>query len=162
MRQTGLPLLLVQDTVLEAAGRFLGELVGHLVSHDTRVGRDPNNEDRIASGHQACADLNGCPCPMLAWSDCVGPNPLDRCLGVRKDGEAVADSWSLLKDLQRLVNGKDLGVKDLKAAVCAILYLYSATCGQKGHGSGGFLHDHILPQTEMIGPSRAPQSPYPH
>ena len=49
------------------------------------------------------------------------------------------------------------------------VYFYSAACGPKGHGSGlplpsraaaGF-HDPILAQTEIIDPSRAPQSPAP-
>ena len=38
---------------------------------------------------------------------------------------------------------------DEDGCVCVISYLYTATYGPKGHGSG-FLDDHILSQTEMI------------
>ena len=43
--------------------------------------------------------------------------------------------------------------------VCVISYLLPRCPGDSG---GLFLHDHILSQTKMIGPSRAPLSPYPH
>ena len=38
--------------------------------------------------------------------------------------------------------------------VCVILYFYTATCGPKGHGSGGFFQkDLFLSPIEMINPS---------
>ena len=55
-------------------------------------------------------------------------------------------------------------------AVCVISYLYPATCSLKGYGSGsaaaeatavGFFGTHILSQTGLACPSRAPLSPSP-
>ena len=34
---------LIRDAVLEATDRLPGELVGHLISHDIAVGRDPQD-----------------------------------------------------------------------------------------------------------------------
>ena len=49
------------------------------------------------------------------------------------------------------------------ACVCVILYFYTATCGPKGHGSGGFFQkDLFLSPIEMINPSGAPLSPSSH
>ena len=47
--------------------------------------------------------------------------------------------------------------------MCVILYFYTATCGPKGHGSGGFFQkDLFLSPIEMINPSGATLSPSSH
>ena len=44
--------------------------------------------------------------------------------------------------------------------MCVILYFYTATCGPKGHGSGGFFQkDLFLSPIEMINPSGATLPP---
>ena len=99
--------------MLETTGRLLGELVGHFVPHDSGVDGDPEGTDLTASGYQARADLNGRSRPAFAWSNNFGPGALNCCLGVRKGGEAVPDSRSLLEGLQSLKDGENLRIEDL-------------------------------------------------
>ena len=63
-------------------GCLLGELVGHLVSHDPAVRQDPSDGDAVASGHHSRADLDGRPGPLLARAHRVRPDTLNRRLGV--------------------------------------------------------------------------------
>ena len=69
----------------------------------------------------------------------------------------------LLKASRRTITRKEHGV----VCVCVISYLYPATCSLKGYGSGseatavGFFGIHILSQTGLACPSRAPLSPSP-
>ena len=80
--------------------------------------------------------------------------PLYRCWSGPRRGRGVILSDSSSGAQKRTKRG---------GGVCVILYFYTATCGPKGHGSGGFFQkDLFLSPIEMINPSGAPLSPSSH
>ena len=93
---------------------------------------------------------------MLTWSDGVGPDALDRCLGVRKDGEAVTSPWPLIESPQGLVGGENLGIENLLIVAQVEAAIRPAAVLPLPHASSSHLS---CIETRSVRPNGAPGPP---
>ena len=113
MWKTGLPPDLVLNIVGGALGHLPGQAVGKQISGYSLMGRNPPERDLVTSVGEAGVDLDDGPGLLLSRPQDIRKGPPDRRLRVRENHVPTAGLLARLKDLQSLVDGKGLGVKDI-------------------------------------------------